>query len=107
MNPFAAGKIHIYAVIDATPAILNDAATYYQIATLDGNAAAMTDDNVNRYYTWTYSLTTADIADLPSAAAPAGFPLAAPINFGALAVTSAGDGLHSAYDALVTRVAGN
>jgi hypothetical protein len=103
VNPFAGGgKLYIYAVVDADAVIFDNASTYYLIATLDGDAATMTDDNVNRFYTWTYALTTADFAKIPVATVPVGGVM----NLAVLASTKNGDALHSAYDLNVTRVAG-
>ena len=105
-NPFTGGgKLFVYIVSDADGTVFDNASTYYLVATLDGDAATMTDDNVNRYYTWTYSLTTADIAGLPLTAVPVGVPLGA-MQIAVLASTKNGDALHSAYTGAVTRAIG-
>ena len=97
VNPFEGGVIYLYLVTDADAVINNGAAAYTLLTTISGSSLTMTDDNVNRFYKGTYSLTKADLT---------GVVTGTTLNVAAIAVTSAGDALHTAYNVNVTTIAG-
>jgi hypothetical protein len=101
VNPFLGGQIYIYHVADPTPAATYSGDELYTLlTTISGGSAGMTDDNINRFYTYSAAITGAQIAALNAAALPAAQ------QFVAIGVTSKGDAWHTLNFGNITLVAG-
>jgi hypothetical protein len=64
-NPFATGELYIYlSTDDDSSGTISDGDNFYIVDILNATSAAITDEGVggNRYYTWTYTLTSDDVA---------------------------------------------
>lgn len=64
-NPFATGELYIYlSTDDDASGTISNGDNFYLVDILDATSAVITDEGVggNRYYTWTYTLTSDDVA---------------------------------------------
>ena len=64
-NPFgSAGKIYVYINID-NGAYYDGDDVWHLLGSVNASSAALTDDGTTRTYTWTFTIDSADVADIP------------------------------------------